>query len=246
MNRFCLAVACLLTVAGCISNKELKEKYGLEASASRLVTCQAGVDCDEKWVRAEQWIRTNAAYQITTQSDSLIETAGPAGLDDRLGFTVTKKLIKPPIPPVSAVAPTLPPAAPAKDTYDIAFFTRCNNWFGCTPSQLRAKADFTNFVIGPPAAAKPVLGVKVAPLTPEMTKKMKFSGVQGLAVMAIVPHSVAEKSGLSEGDIILRYDGTPVTTEDALTKLVSNTQPGRQVTLDIIRGMKDQTITVTF
>jgi hypothetical protein len=262
IKRFCLIVIACLLPAGCMSKKEMGKQATLAGSANRLVICQSGADCDEKWSRAVEWVKANSAYGITKQTDSLLETAGPSGMDNHLAFTITKKLIKipPPLattapsanivtPPVATVTPGLDilPPVPPKDRYNIALFIRCNDWFGCTPTQLEARAAFNTFIIGAPPAAKPVLGAKVAPLTLDMAQKMKIpGGLRGLAVMTVVPHSLADKGGLSEGDIILRYDGTPVMTESALNDLVSNTQPGQHINIDIIHGLKNQTIVVDF
>jgi len=228
-----IAATCLvLPTAGCVSKAEMAAQTTLAAAANRSITCQAGADCQEKWKRAGQWIKANSTYAITTDSDRLIETNGPAGLDDHLAFTVTKK------PHFKATDAVI------SDTSDIALLTRCNDWLGCSPSQLEAKAAFADFVIGSPAVAKPVLGVKVTAVTPEMAQKMQMPEVQGLAITAISPHSLAEKSGLSEGDIIVHYDGKSVLTESTLNDLVSNTPSGRQVNMDIIRGHINQTVTV--
>jgi S1-C subfamily serine protease len=238
MNRTLLIISLLLAVTGCVSRKEMADRTKIVASADRAITCHAGEDCNEKWQRAQQWVSTNTTSEVTAQTDTLIETAGPSGLfDDRLGFTVTQKLLK-----KNAEQQT---AGAMPDTYEITLFTHCNNWFGCTPSSLDARADFATFVIGPPVA-KPVLGVKVIPVTLEMAQKMEMPAAQGVAVTAIVPNSLADKAELSEGDIIMHYKGVLILTEGMLTELVANGKPGQRVPMDIIRGRAHQTVVIDF
>ncbi len=244
---------CLFAVAGLAGCTPIKKTAPAEA-ADRAVTCEAGADCEEKWHRAGEWVDANSAYEVKVQSGSLIETTGPLGLDDHLAFTVTRKpgFKKPDAPPAAAAplpdphAPPAPAPVPAKDMYDIALFTRCNNWFGCVPSQHEAKALFAEFVMGAAAAAKPVLGVKVVAVSPDMAQKIKMPGIQGVAVTEVTPNSLADKAGLHNGDIIVRYDGAPVATEAALLELVSKTPPGQHASLDIIRGRVQQVLTVNF
>ena len=52
---------------------------------------------------------------------------------------------------------------------------------------------------------------------------------------AIFPGSVAEKTGLKEGDIILEFNGEKITTDNTLAKIIMKYNPGDKITLKILR-----------
>ena len=58
------------------------------------------------------------------------------------------------------------------------------------------------------------------------------------------PDSPAGKAGLQSGDIVLEYDGEPVTKADDLRMRVAGTKPGDEVELEIWRDGKRKTIDV--
>ncbi len=61
---------------------------------------------------------------------------------------------------------------------------------------------------------------------------------QGCAVSLIHPGSAASKAGLTEGDIIVKYDGKEVTDFQGLTKLIVQNRGGDTITLEIQRDGK--------
>jgi S1-C subfamily serine protease len=62
---------------------------------------------------------------------------------------------------------------------------------------------------------------------------------------AIVPGSPAEKAGIKQGDIITKVNGTHVEEGKGLATLLSQYAPGDKVELTLLRGGKEQKITVT-
>jgi hypothetical protein len=64
----------------------------------------------------------------------------------------------------------------------------------------------------------------------------------GVEVERVVEDSPAQRAGLQQGDRILRVDGQDVDSSQALSRLITRQEPGRQVQLEIIRDGQRQTI----
>ncbi|MEP6899531.1 MAG: Do family serine endopeptidase [Rhodanobacter sp.] len=88
------------------------------------------------------------------------------------------------------------------------------------------------------------LGVMVGPLTDDIVKGLKLDSSNGAIVSQVTPGSGAEKAGLREGDIILRYNGQAITQGADLPPLVGMSKPGSNATVDILRQGKRQTVQV--
>jgi serine protease Do len=85
------------------------------------------------------------------------------------------------------------------------------------------------------------LGVQIQALTPELAKSFKLENVKGVLVATVEPGSPAAKAGLQAGDVILAFEGKPVTNANELPRVVAATKPGSTATLDIWRnGAKRQ------
>ncbi|HET7157363.1 MAG TPA: PDZ domain-containing protein, partial [Burkholderiales bacterium] len=85
------------------------------------------------------------------------------------------------------------------------------------------------------------LGVQIQAVTPELAKSFKLPDTNGVLVASVEPRSPAEKAGLQSGDVILTFEGKPVSNATELPRVVAATKPGTSVTLDILRaGAKRQ------
>ena len=82
------------------------------------------------------------------------------------------------------------------------------------------------------------LGVRIQEVTKEIADVENLKNTEGALVASIGEKSPAEKAGLKAGDIILKFDGKKVDTMRALPKLVSNTEVGKTVELEIWRSKK--------
>ena len=80
------------------------------------------------------------------------------------------------------------------------------------------------------------LGISVGPVSD--TVKKVYDTDHGVFVNDITPGSAADKAGFQRQDIILSYDGRPVTSQDEFVNWVQATKPGTKVTLDILRDGK--------
>src|SRR3989338_5863301 len=98
----------------------------------------------------------------------------------------------------------------------------------------------------------PFIGVRHFIVTADLQEKEKLSvsygemilkGVQGEP--CVTPGSPAEKAGLKEGDIILEFGGSRITTDNTLLGLIRTRNVGDAVALKVLRNSKELTLTVT-
>ena len=82
------------------------------------------------------------------------------------------------------------------------------------------------------------LGVRIQQVTKEIADVEKLKNTEGALIASVGEESPAEKAGLKAGDIILKFDGKKIDTMRALPKLVSNTEVGKTVKLEIWRNKK--------
>jgi serine protease Do len=111
----------------------------------------------------------------------------------------------------------------------------------------------------PAEAAKPVidalrkgqrpqrgfLGVGLQPLDENLAPSLGLPKDSGEIVRSVVAGGPAARAGLQQGDVIVRVNGQAVTPEQTVSYLVANTPVGARVPLEIVRGGKRQTVTVT-
>ncbi|HYN02808.1 MAG TPA: PDZ domain-containing protein [Vicinamibacteria bacterium] len=69
--------------------------------------------------------------------------------------------------------------------------------------------------------------------------------VRGTKVRSVEEGSPAEKAGIQEGDVIVRFDGEAVRSASQLARLVGETPAGRPVAIEIPRGGATQKLTAT-
>ena len=68
---------------------------------------------------------------------------------------------------------------------------------------------------------------------------------RGAAVRSVNGGSAAEKAGIQEGDVIVRFDGETVRSSSQLARLVAETPAGRAVAIEVTRGGATQKLTAT-
>lgn len=79
------------------------------------------------------------------------------------------------------------------------------------------------------------LGVAIQSLTPDLAKAFNLEKPVGALLSDVAAGSPAAKAGLQPGDIILEFDTRPVEGADDLRLIVSQTQPGADVEILILR-----------
>ena len=68
---------------------------------------------------------------------------------------------------------------------------------------------------------------------------------RGASVRSVEADSPAEKAGLKEGDVIVRFDGEAVRSAAQLGRLVAETPAGRSVAIEVTRGGATQKLSAT-
>lgn len=75
MKKLVISMLGIVMVGGCAtapsSDMESAERR------NQTVTCSVGGDCNEKWRRAEQWVRMHSYWPIDILTDEVIETERP-------------------------------------------------------------------------------------------------------------------------------------------------------------------------
>ena len=89
------------------------------------------------------------------------------------------------------------------------------------------------------------LGVQVQNVDQSLAQSFKLSTPAGALVAQVVPDSAAALAGIKEGDVILKYNGTPIADAGALSVRVSGSAPGEKATLEIMRNGKPMSVTAT-
>jgi serine protease Do len=88
------------------------------------------------------------------------------------------------------------------------------------------------------------LGVSIQGLSQDLAKAMGYSDTQGALVNNVLSGQAAEAAGIKRGDIIVAFDGKPVTNVRMLQRAVSFTTVGKQVDVQLFRGGKLERVTV--
>jgi len=79
------------------------------------------------------------------------------------------------------------------------------------------------------------LGVYLQQVTQEIARYLGLESQSGALVASVVNGGPAAKAGLQQGDVIVRYNGSEVSTPSNLIDLVSDTAIGSQVEIQFIR-----------
>ena len=91
------------------------------------------------------------------------------------------------------------------------------------------------------------IGVVIQPVTKELADGFGLPKPQGALVNSVEKGGPAEKAGIEAGDVILRFDGKPITASEDLPRIVGGTKPGAKVTAQLWRNKasKDVQVVVT-
>ncbi len=128
-----------------------------------------------------------------------------------------------------------------------AIFSRSGGYMGvgfAIPSDLARKV--AEQLIDTGEVIRGYLGIVIQPLTSELAESFNLDETQGVLVAQVSKDSPAEKAGLKQGDVIVSYQGKPVTDIGDFRNRVSLTPPGSRETLSIIRegGRRDVAVTI--
>ncbi|WCT73691.1 Do family serine endopeptidase [Sphingomonas naphthae] len=89
------------------------------------------------------------------------------------------------------------------------------------------------------------LGVGIQPMTEDIAAGLGLPKDRGEIVARVEPGQPAERSGIRQGDVILKVNGKDVTPDDTLSYIVANTAIGSKVPIELIRNGQRMTLTAT-
>jgi serine protease Do len=89
------------------------------------------------------------------------------------------------------------------------------------------------------------LGVQIQGLSQELAKTFGMKEPKGALVASVEPGSPADKAGFKSGDVILEFDGKPVTESRELPRMVAMTKPGTEAKVKIYRQGEEKNLTVS-
>lgn len=88
------------------------------------------------------------------------------------------------------------------------------------------------------------LGVRIQTVTDEIAASLGVSANTGALVSSVDPSSPAKTGGVEPGDVIVKFDGKPVSSMRGLPRIVAQTPVGKKVDVEILRKGETQTLQV--
>ena len=79
------------------------------------------------------------------------------------------------------------------------------------------------------------LAVGIQPVTAEIASSLGLKDATGVIVNAVVPGGPADKAGVKTGDVIVAFQGRPVSDGNDLRNRVASTAPGTRATVTVVR-----------
>lgn len=122
-------------------------------------------------------------------------------------------------------APTTPPTSPALPT----------------PYTLGLDEQVFSFSFN----AGGYLGIAPENISKENMSRYGLSEPRGIGITNVSKDSPAERAGLKKGDIILQFNGEPLTSTRKLFRILSEAEPEQRVSLTISRNGSEQQMNVT-
>lgn len=87
------------------------------------------------------------------------------------------------------------------------------------------------------------LGVQTRDITKETASKFGLAEARGVAVEKVSENSPAEKAGLQNGDVILKFNGEDVTSVRKLTRLIGEVAPDHKAQITVFRNGAERELT---
>lgn len=91
---------------------------------------------------------------------------------------------------------------------------------------------------------RPMIGVSIREITPELAYYNNLLIDYGLYVMSVTEKSAADTAGITRGDIIIKCGGEKVTSSTQLNKIRDKHKAGDKISLTIMRGNKEMTLSL--
>lgn len=89
------------------------------------------------------------------------------------------------------------------------------------------------------------LGVMLQDIDRNLAEAYKLPKPEGSLITQVAPNSPAEKAGFKAGDVILKYNGTPISRTSDLLNYLNRTLPKQNIQLEVLRDDKAKVISAT-
>ena len=92
-----------------------------------------------------------------------------------------------------------------------------------------------------------VIGVNVrtSPITKDEAPAFGLPNTNGTILIQVTPGGPAARAGLERGDVVIEFNGRPVTDSESLVNMVVSTKPGATVPITVMRNKQRKTLNVT-
>lgn len=89
------------------------------------------------------------------------------------------------------------------------------------------------------------LGVMLQDIDRNLAEAYKLPKPEGSLITQVAPNSPADKAGFKAGDVILKYNGTPISRTSDLLNYLNRTLPKQSIQLEVLRDDKAKVISAT-
>ncbi len=89
------------------------------------------------------------------------------------------------------------------------------------------------------------MGVSIQEVTRDVAEAFGVPKAGGALVNSVEPNGPAARAGIEPGDVIMRFDGKPITASSDLPRMVGLLKPGTKAMVEIWRKGQMRTLTVT-
>lgn len=89
------------------------------------------------------------------------------------------------------------------------------------------------------------LGVMLQDIDRTLAESYKLSKPEGALITQVAPNSPAAKAGFKSGDVILKYNGSPISRTSDLLNYLNRTIPNQNIQLQVLRDDKIRNISAT-
>lgn len=82
------------------------------------------------------------------------------------------------------------------------------------------------------------IGVQIQSISEDMAESFGLDRPRGALIAGVTPNGPAEKAGLKQRDIVLKFDGKDVPDSKKLPRIVADSKVGETVDIEVMRGGK--------
>jgi len=105
--------------------------------------------------------------------------------------------------------------------------------------------DIANQLMSDGEVTRGHIGILIQELSPELAKSFDLDKGEGILVAQVMDDSPAAKAGMKQGDIIISFRDTPVSSAGALRNLVALSSPESKASITVMRDGKKIMLNVT-